>query len=327
MDTTEQFLQLCALAEVCDGVSELESLLVGIRDVNETDELGLSPLWHAVEYNEHVCVIETFLNAGAEVTFDIVSEAVIHNRNPQVAKLLFKKLDQVSQKERDLLFLLAAAANTHDHLVRFFLDAGASTDATMPMDLYLDPPEELWDEGEYDSLWNLDDQEVAQNALVVAMYENPEPAGMLRTLLSLGVNPNAVDSEGFPVLIHALDNPDLVQILLDGGSNPATVDQHGMNALMHACASDVHNSALVILPHIDDVNAISHTGETALHYALGCHLDDNVAVVAALIEAGSDVNKPDGDGLLPLEIARFNYCSQLIIDLLISNGAHMGEVS
>jgi ankyrin repeat protein len=49
--------------------------------------------------------------------------------------------------------------------------------------------------------------------------------------------------------------------------------------------------------------------------------------VSALISAGADVNIPDGDGLLPLEIARFNYCSQQIIDLLVTSGARMGDIS
>jgi hypothetical protein len=45
------------------------------------------------------------------------------------------------------------------------------------------------------------------------------------------------------------------------------------------------------------------------------------------LESGYNVNAPDGDGLLPLDVARFNYCSEEIIELLLSAGAKMSEVS
>jgi ankyrin repeat protein len=326
MDNSDMFLQLCKTAEVCKDPAELESLLTHIRDVNDFDEDGHTPLWHAVMYNEHPKVIETFVSAGSLVTWEMVSLAVIHNQNPKVALSLYRQMPLVSQEDLDRLFLLAAAANTTDQLVRFFLSEGASLDATMAMDLYLDPSEDLLEDTDEDA-WELDDQSVQQNALVVAMYENPKPVGMVRTLLELGVNPNAIDAEGYPVLIHALDDPALVNVLLEGNTDANGTDVHGMNALMHACAADVNESALMLIDHTKDVNAVSDTGETALHYALGCHLGDNVTVVSALISAGADVNIPDGDGLLPLEIARFNYCSQQIIDLLVTSGARMGDIS
>ncbi len=326
MDNSDMFFRLCVTAEFCKDTVELESLLTHIRDVNDCDEDGHTPLWHAVMYNEYPKVIETLVSAGAVVNREMVSLAVIHNEQPEIARMLYHRLSSVTQEDLNTFFLLAVAANTTDHLVRFFLSEGASLDATMPMDLYLAPSDDLMEEVEEDA-WELDDQSVQQNALVVAIYENPEPVKMVRTLLELGVNPNVIDAEGFPVLIHALDDPALVHVLLEENIDANCTDAQGMNPLMHACAADVNESALMLIDYTEDVNAISATGETALHYALGCHLGDNYTVVSALISAGADVNIPDGDGLLPLEIARFNYCSQPIIDLLVASGARMGDIS
>ena len=327
MDNSEIFDQLCSAARVCAVGRDLESLLVQVRDLNDTDAEGHAPLWHASVHNPNVSVIETLLKAGAAHSVDMVSLAVINNPNPEVAMHLYRQLPVISQEERNLLFLLSAAANTNDTLVRFFCAEGADIDTTMPMDLYLDPHADDSEALDMDDMWISDDQSVEQNALVVAIYENPEPVGMVRTLISLGVQVNAVDSEGYPVIVHALDDVEIVQELLDGGVDVDSCDVHGMTPLMHACAADVNDVALLLLSKTKQVNVKSETGETALHYALGCHLDDNASVVKALIEAGSNVNEPDGDGLLPLEIARFNYCSNQIIDLLIKAGACMGEVS
>jgi ankyrin repeat protein len=194
------------------------------------------------------------------------------------------------------------------------------------MDLYLADRDDA-DDVDVDEMWLRDEQSVDQNAIVVAIYENPDPVSMVAVLLELGVDPNAVDDEGYPVIIHAMDNAELVQVLLDGGVDPQSTDCHGMTPLMHACAADNNEVALLLLKYTKDIQAKSVTGETALHYALGCHLDDNTEVVQALIQSGCNVNEPDGDGLLPLDIARFNYCSEEIISLLTKAGAHMGEVS
>lgn len=326
MDLSESFAQLCHAAKSASEKEILETLLVKIRDVDESDADGHSPLWYAAVRNPHIAIIEVLAMAGAEVNFTIVSEAAINNPNPEVAKYLFSHLKAVTERELDLLFLLCAASNITDELIHFFVSKGANPNTTMPMDLYLEPRDDA-DDIDYDELWNSDDQAVEQNALVVAMYENPEPAFMLETLLSLGVDPNAVDSEGYPVLVHALDNADLVKVLLKGGAKANVEDSQGMTPLMHACAADNSQVALLLLDYVDDINRKSFTGETVLHYALGCHLTDNIEVVSAILESGCEVNEPDADGLFPLDIARFNYCSEEIVEILIAAGAHMSDIS
>lgn len=326
MDLSESFEQLCHVAKSTSDKKIVEALLVKVRDVNETDEDGHSPLWYAALRNPQLSVVQVLTAAGAKVDFNLVSEAAINNPNPEVAKHLFAQLKAVTKRELDLLFLLSAASNTNDTLVRFFIAKGADANTTMPMDLYLEPRDDD-EELDFDELWQSDDQAVEQNALVVTMYENPQPVPMLETLLSLGVDPNAVDSEGYPVLVHALDSVDVVRTLLQGGANPNVVDLQGMTPLMHACAADNEGVALLLLAVADDLDRKSFTGETTLHYALGCHLSDNVEVVRALLAAGCNVNEPDAEGLLPLDIARINYCSEEIVEILSRAGAQMSDVS
>ncbi len=328
MDRSETFTQLCAL--VCDAQDgkSLEPLLVKIRDVNEVDREGYSPVWYAVMENEQISVIETLLKAGSKVTVELVEEAVVHNANIEITKLLFSHLENPEQEDIDLLFLMAAASNTHDLLVRFFVAQGADITSTLPMDLYPSiPPQENDFISDEDDYWWDDSEAVMQNAIVVAIYENPDPAPMVKTLIDLGVDPNWIDREGFSVLIHALDNAELVNTLLENGVQIDVQDSRGMTALMHACAADSSSVSLALLAAKSDVHLTSLDGETALHFALGCHLHDNSEVVEALLKAGSDFNAPDGAGRLPLDIARFNYCSQNIIEMLVQAGAKMGDLS
>ncbi|MEA5030686.1 MAG: ankyrin repeat domain-containing protein [Sphaerochaeta sp.] len=327
MDRSETFARLCVLA--CDATDgrDLEKLFTKVRDIDDVDEEGKRPLWYAAMDNPSIDVVKTLLAAQARVNFELVQQATIHNPNPEVAMLLFSRLEPVSQEQLNLLFLLAAAANTHDVLVKFYCSKGADPNTTMPMDLYPEPQSDHDDFIDSDEVWWDDDQSVEQNALVVAMYENSEPVEMVRALLDLGVSPNAVDTEGFPVLIHALDNKELVRALVTGGADIDMYDCNGMTALMHACAADNNDVVMSLLELHADVTLKSSNSETALHFALGCHLYENAVVIKALIAAGCDVNQRDGDGLLPLDLARINYCSQEIISILEQAGAVMGDVS
>jgi ankyrin repeat protein len=321
MDRSESFSRLCALAVEAKDGKLLEPLFPSVRDINDVDGHGHTPLWHAAASNEHLSVIESLLEAGSLVDLEVLVQAVMHNPNPGIARRLYAHVAPVGKEELDHLFLLAAASNTCDELVRFFVNEGADPHATMPMDLYPTTGSEEPGLVDSDDVWWDEEQEVRQNALVVAMYENPDPVTMVRTLLELGVDPNAFDTEGYPVLVHALDNVDVVRTLLEGGADCDLADNNGMTPLMHACAADNNEVALLLLRMHADVHAKSSEHENALHFALGCHLQENSEVIRALIAAGCDVNEPDGAGLLPLDIARFNYCAQEVIDLLERSGA------
>lgn len=325
MDRSESFARLCVLACEAEEGKELEPLFPQVRDIDDVDENGRAPLWYAAMENPQLSVLQALLDAGAHADAELVGQTVINNPNPAATRLLYQQIAPLGQSELDELFLLAAASCGDDELVRFFLGEGADPNAVMPMDLYPATRADGVDLADVDDYWWEEDQAVMQNALVVAMYENPDPVKMVRLLLKAGVDPNAIDSEGFPVLIHALDDVSLVHTLVQGGADPDLADNNGMTPLMHACAADNNEVVLTLLALKADVQVTSTNGETALHCALGCHLQDNVEVIRALIEAGCNVNQPDADGLLPLDIARFNYCSTEVMELLERSGAVMGS--
>lgn len=325
MDLSEEFEQLCVLAENASCGLELEPFLVRIRDVNDVDEQGRSPLWYAATENPHVSVVETLLSAGASVDYEMLCEAVIHNENDEVPIRLYREIAMPSQEHLNRLFLLAVASDYEEgSLVSFFLDQGADIHATLPMDLYPASVEEDFTEEEL--LWD-GSKPVLQEAMVVAIYEHPKPAHMIRRLAALGVDPNAVDSEGYPVIIHALDNCEIIEALISVGANINACDTGGMTPLMHACASEYNEAALMLIQYGADVCAHSRRGETALHHALDCHFRDNWEVVQALIEAGCDVNEPNGEGLTPLALAISTYASKRILDLLEKAGAVIDGIS
>jgi len=73
-----------------------------------------------------------------------------------------------------------------------------------------------------------------------------------------------------------------------------------------------------------DPNArLLKTGMTALSEALTCgHVD----IARALIEAGADVNAPDGDGCRPLDVALL-YAGRPGVKLLIDRGAEVNYIA
>ena len=324
MDDSHPFSLLCQLAGETDDVRKLENLFCQIRDVNETDIYKRKPLWYAAKTNTCLEILISFLNAKAVVDYKIVENAVINNPNDEVAIYLYNQIKPLNKNELDKLFLLATASKLSLYLAKYFLEEGASLEATLEMDIYPNInsiEDDILDE---DFLWE-DDYGVAQNAIVIAIYENQNSLEIVKGLIEIGVDVNRVDAEGFTPLFHALDNNELVKVLIEGGADFNKVDDDGKTALMHACLSENNDVALTLIKYGCDVNKLSLEGENALHYALSGHISDNYAVIKALIEAGCDVNQRDSDLLLPLDIARFNFCSQKIINLLIENGAKMGS--
>ena len=327
MDSAEVLDILCGLAADEPLGEKLIPMLVKVRDVNTSDDDGNPPLWYAASKNPSVSVLNTLLEAGAVPDFNILCTAIVHNPNPDIAKHLYRKLAPLRRESLDHAFLLAAASNTSDELIRFFAQEGADIQATLPMDIYPHADEDEYDlesEEDDDGLWMEDGDPVMQNALVVAIYENPEPAGMVAHLIKMGVAVDTVDEEGYTVLMHALDNLDVVKALLSGGVDVDAVDLAGHTALMHACEGENPEAALALIQAGADVNKVSDYGENALHHALVCHMKENMDVVRALIAAGADVNLPDGDGYSPLHLARMNCAGDAVVALLEGAGAVLG---
>ena len=117
--------------------------------------------------------------------------------------------------------------------------------------------------------------------------------------------------------------------ILDDGVSPNTLDQYGQTPLHQLCDSDDDAEARADCLHVlleagANVNAPDGFQRTPLHYAAG-YL--NAIVVGALIKAGADVNRGDASGQTPLHWA----CAHSVSDvgpalLLIRNGADVNAI-
>jgi len=311
MDRSKDFKHVCDLCIHVDDIREIEKALIHIRDVNECDENGHTPLYYAITQNTSLEVLEILLLAGSHVTFTTLCDAVIHNTNPKIALRLFDILKPLKREYLDYLFLLCCSSRTDQILLKFFLANGSRIDSTIGIDLYPDyDDDDQFDRSSSSQLF------VAQNALVLAIYENPSPEIMVPILLEVGVNPNYVDSEGHCVLYHALDDIQLVKSLVAADAHVDHRDNVGKTPLMNACEGENNEVSLFLIEHDTNLNRRSYEHKTALHYALSCHLSSNYDVILSLLSHNADVFIRDGEGKTPLDLAKMNFAHSPIISLL-----------
>ena len=142
----------------------------------------------------------------------------------------------------------------------------------------------------------------------------------VKSLLSKGVNPNAVDPNGNPMLLLAIkDNSNqVIDLLL---SNPKTdVDlsnKSGETPLM--IASIQGNLALVKTLVLKNKAMLDHIGWTPLHYACA---KGHLEVAEFLIANGALVDSVSLDGTTPLMMAVQSGNEQLV-KLLLDKGANL----
>lgn len=107
-------------------------------------------------------------------------------------------------------------------------------------------------------------------------------------LLSAGLNPKHINKHGQTLLMLVKDM-EIVKKLIDLGVNVNAVDQSGNNALAYAN----NKTAPILIEAGCNVNNENHLGQTPLM----CHADDRTdAVLKQLIEAGANINKTDKNG-------------------------------
>lgn len=130
------------------------------------------------------------------------------------------------------------------------------------------------------------------NALAYAVSARRYDAA--RALLAAGASPNTNTSPSLkiriPLILVALQEPELFANLLDAGADPAVLRRplDGATQLFHANSVPVLRRLLALGL---DVNARNKAGDTALLF----HMEDPDAV-HLLLEAGIDVNAQDKQG-------------------------------
>ena len=121
----------------------------------------------------------------------------------------------------------------------------------------------------------------------------------IKAALKNGANVNAMDGEGYTVLMCAAfwnTNPDVIKALIAAGADVnATRTENGYTALMYAALFNSNPDVIkALIAAGADVNARTEDGLTALMYA--ANNNPNPDVIKALIAAGADVNARDSDG-------------------------------
>lgn len=173
---------------------------------------------------------------------------------------------------------------------------------------------------------------------------------VVRTLLDSGADVNACGNNGITALMAALQNPAgemIARLLIANGANVNASDGQGLTPLMTAVYTENIEMTSFILEKGADVNFKSSQGWTALDLAkqkehrqliqllhqAGCFKNADLIYaarigdadwVAALIDAGADVNEKNEDQETPLLWASFNGHLK-VVRYLLDNGARVDE--
>lgn len=139
----------------------------------------------------------------------------------------------------------------------------------------------------------------------------------VRKMLSKGVDPNAVDDQGIPLLVIAAreKSNDVALILMgDKRIDLQKEDKAGENAMMLAA---IEKDAPMVQALIAKGAEVNKKGWTPLHYAASSGDDE---IVKMLLDASAYIDAASPNGTTPMMMAaRAGHVST--IDLLISQGA------
>jgi len=147
---------------------------------------------------------------------------------------------------------------------------------------------------------------------VTQSWQRPELVESVRTLLSLGADPNYTngkrDSFAMANAVHA--SAPVLRAMLEAGGNPNTRDEFGqpmilMNWYLGYYQNQARSRLELLLDRGADVNSAmptdrSDSGYTLLLYRTKMGLDDSQAYADALLllERGADPNRAGADGMI-----------------------------
>jgi len=174
--------------------------------------------------------------------------------------------------------LLTAAAAGEADAVRAALDAGADIEAR-------------GSEG--------------MTALVAATKANHVDAA--RILIEAGADVNAKDDIQDSAYLYAgaRGHDEILVLTLEHGADLKSTNRFGGTALIPASERGLLATVEILLEAGVDPNHVNNLNWTALHEAivLGDGSPRYVDVVRALLDGGADAGIPDGDGVLPVDLA------------------------
>jgi ankyrin repeat protein len=130
-----------------------------------------------------------------------------------------------------------------------------------------------------------------------------------RALIRLGADPNRLEADRYDIITIAAVANDLpmLKIALEGGGNPkATTSRYDGTALIaaaHLGHVEIVRMLIAGKAPLDHVNNLKWTALIE-SIVLGDGGSNHTETLRALVEAGADVNIPDGSGATPLKLAK-----------------------
>jgi ankyrin repeat protein len=153
---------------------------------------------------------------------------------------------------------------------------------------------------------NASDDE-GETALMRAAGHNPNPA-VTEVLVKAGADVNAKSKSGFTPLMEGVmsEKPKLevLALLLKAGADVNAEDDNGDTALALAAVGDLgdpKNSKLDVVTALINSGVTANARSRALFRA--AQMNEDPAVIAALVKGVGDVNFKDGNGVTPLMVA------------------------
>ena len=143
--------------------------------------------------------------------------------------------------------------------------------------------------------------------LHVAVYQKKHDAA--RALIRLGADPNQFEIDRYDIITIAAVAGDvpMLKIALEGGGNPKAVtsryDGTALIAAAHLGHAEVVRVLIAAGAPLDHVNNLQWTALIE-SIVLGDGGNNHTETLRALVNAGANINIPDGSGSTPLKLAR-----------------------
>ena len=154
--------------------------------------------------------------------------------------------------------------------------------------------------------------------LHVAVYQKKHDAA--HTLIRLGADPNKLEIDRYDIITIAAVANDvpMLRITLEGGGNPKAItsryDGTALIAAAHLGNAEVVRMLIAAGAPLDHVNNLQWTALIE-SIVLGDGGRNHTETLRALVDAGANVNIPDGSGSTPLRLARNRGYQEMVVIL------------